>query len=150
MIVNTIIGVAGMFIPIAICVILPISIVWIIFHAHRNEVNKRTSIIIKAIESNNSIDATKLAESFARPRKTPQEQLQSRLSRGCICSLIGVALIILSLVPLLTDSQMIFTDNNVFVPFMGGSICMAIGLAYLIVYFVTRKQVADNSNNNQK
>lgn len=150
MIVNTITGVAGLFIPIAICVILPISIVWIIFHAHRNEVNKRTSIIIKAIESNNSIDATKLAESFARPRKTPQEQLQSRLLRGCICSLIGVALTGLSLASFLTDSEMTFADDPVFIPFLGGSICMAIGLAYLIVYFVTRKQVTDNGNDNQK
>ncbi len=40
----------GLLIPIGVCVVLPIMIVWIVFKAKTNNDNKRADVLIKAIE----------------------------------------------------------------------------------------------------
>lgn len=130
-------------VPIFICVVLPVSIVLIYFLAKMNNDNKRAQIIIKAIEANNDIDTDKLAESLKRPEKSDRQILNLRLLRGCMFSLVGLALIIIGLFNLSYDRN--FYDDPVCIPMLFGGSILAIGISYLIVYFVTRKQV-DNSN----
>lgn len=126
-------------VPISICVVLPIAIVLIIFMTAMNSDNKRTKVLIKAIEANNNIDADKLAAAFAKPRKTPLEILNKRLLRGCMFTFTGIALIIVALVSLASGTE--FANDSVTVPMILGGALLAIGLSYLVVYFVTRKQV---------
>lgn len=128
-------------VPIFICAILPISIVLIVFLSVMNSENKRAKVLIKAIESNNSIDADKLAEALQKPKKTAREILNGRLLRGCIFSFIGLALCIIGIVSLCTGSE--FSSDPVTVPLIFGGASIAIGLSYLVVYFVTRKEVKD-------
>lgn len=126
-------------VPISICVVLPIAIVLIIFMTAMNSDNKRAKVLIKAIEANNNIDADKLAAALAKPRKTPLEILNKRLLRGCMFTFIGIALIIVALVSLASGTE--FANDSVTVPMIFGGALLAIGLSYLVVYFVTRKQV---------
>ena len=128
-------------VPIFICAILPISIVLIVFLAVMNNDNKRAKVLIKAIESNNGIDADKLAEALQKPKKTAREILNARLLRGCIFSFVGLALCIIGIVSLCTGSE--FASDPVTVPLIFGGASIAIGLSYLVVYFVTRKEVKD-------
>lgn len=123
-------------VPIFICVVLPVAIVFIVSYASVNSDNKRAEIIIKAIEANNSVEADKLAESLKKESKTEREILNLRLLRGCIFSLIGLCVIILDLLNLGFQS-------NIFV--LLGAISFAIGVSYLVVYYVTRKQKSDSS-----
>lgn len=125
-------------IPIFICVVLPIAVVLITSFTKMNGENKRTQIIIKAIEANKDVDTDKLIESLKKPQKNAREILNGRLLRGCMYSLIGVALAIVGLVNLLTGSD--FSADPVTVPFIFGGISLAIGVSYLIVWNVTRKQ----------
>ena len=103
-----------------------------------NSENKRAKVLIKAIESNNGIDADKLAEALQKPKKTAREILNGRLLRGCIFSFIGLALCIIGIVSLCTGSE--FSSDPVTVPLIFGGASIAIGLSYLVVYFVTRKE----------
>ncbi len=128
-------------VPIFCGCILPIAIVLIIALRKSNEVNKRSQILIKAIEANKEVDTDKLIEALKEPKKTPQEILYARLQRGCMFSLIGVALAIIGTVGLCTGSD--FNNDDVSTPFIFGGISLAIGISYLIVYFVTRKQVCN-------
>ena len=50
-------SIIAVLIPIFICVVLPVLIVWIVFRATMNNDNKRAEVLIKAIEANNGIDA---------------------------------------------------------------------------------------------
>ncbi|MDE5688236.1 MAG: hypothetical protein K2I18_06385 [Paramuribaculum sp.] len=104
-----------------------------------NRDNKRSQVLIKAIESNSGLDAAKLVEALQTPQKTSLELLNLRLLRGCIFSLIGVALCIVGIVSLCMGTE--FAADTVSVPLMFGGASLAIGLSYLIVYLVTRKQV---------
>lgn len=110
-----------------------------------NSDNKRANILIKAIESNNGIDADKLAESLQKPKKTEREILNMRLLRGCIFSLVGLALVITGLVNLATGSD--FSSDPVSVPVMFGGIAIAVGISYLIVYRVSRRQMTKPDEN---
>lgn len=126
-------------VPIFCGCVLPIAIVLIICLRKMNSDSKRTQIIIKAIEANKDVDTDKLIESLKDPQKTEKEILNARLLRGCMYSLIGVALSVVGIVNLSTGSK--FSEDPVTVPMLFGGISLAIGISYLIVYFVTRKQV---------
>lgn len=128
-------------IPIFVCVVLPVAIVAIVFAAAMNNDNKRAKVLIKAIESNNGIDADKLAEALQKPKKTAREILNLRLLRGCIFSFLGIALCIVGLLYLCMGTESSIDYVNV--PLVFGTASLAIGLSYLVVYFVTRKQIKD-------
>lgn len=134
-------GIIATSIPIFICVVLPALIVWIVFRASMNNYNKRAEVLIKAIESNNGIDADRLADALAKPRKTAREILNLRLLRGCLFSFIGLGFFATAL---FANSEGLHPDN-ITIPMLAGSVSLAIGVSYLIVYFVTRKQ-ADASS----
>ncbi len=129
--------------PIFICCVMPIAIVYLVFRAQINKDNRRAEVLMKAIEANNYIDADKLANVLQKSTKTAREILNLRLLRGCIFSFIGIALVIVGWVNYLEVRT--FGSDSVTVSFLSGGVSLAVGLSYLIVYFVTRKQ-ADSSD----
>lgn len=126
-------------VPIFICVVLPVAIVLIVFLAAMNSDNKRAKVLIKAIEANNNIDTDKLAEALQKPKKSAREILNSRLLRGCMFSLCGLFIAIGGICNFATGSD--FNSDPVTVPLLFGAVSLAIGLSYLIVYYLTRKDV---------
>ena len=132
----------GLLVPIFICVVLPVAIVFIVSWVKMNGDNKRAQVILKAIESNNNIDADKLAESLRKPKKSARELLNNRLLCGCIGTLSGLALVIVGLCNFANGES--FNSDPVTVPMVFGAPLIAIGVSFLIVYLETRKQVNDN------
>ena len=128
-------------VPIFVCVVLPVAVVAIIAATKMNNDNKRSKVLIKAIESNCGIDADKLAEALQMPKKTAREILNNRLLLGCIFSFVGLALCIVGIVSLCMGTE--FSADPVTVPLVFGGASLAVGLSYLVVYLVTRKQIKD-------
>lgn len=124
-------------IPLGICVALPVLIVWLVTRNKTNADNRRAEVLIKAIENNCDTNMEALSESMAAPKKSPRELLNSRLLRGVLFSLLGVAFGIFSYVST-TVPDTDFDDWGVFMVMSG--IAFAIGIAYLVVYLITRKQ----------
>lgn len=126
-------------IPFFVCVLLPVSIVLIISLRKRNSDNKRAEVLIRAIESGKDVDTNLLMESFRNPKDrllSQKEILYARLQRGCIFALVGAALLIVNM----TEACKYDYDLNSIV-LIGGGVFLAVGVAYLIVYFVTRNDV---------
>lgn len=123
-----------------VCVVMPVMIMWIIYRAIINGDNQRAAVLMEAIRSNNSIDADRLAEALSKPRRTPRELLNLRLLRGCIFTLVGVATAV-SLLLLIVDGSNGWL--NAWLLIISGTL-LAVGISYLIVYFVTRKQIENN------
>lgn len=128
-------------VPIFVCVVLPVAIVGIYYWSQINAENKRAEILMKAIEANCGPDADKLAEALQKPRKTAREILNLRLLRGCMFTFVGLGLCIVGIVSACMGSE--FASDPVMVPLVFGGASLAIGLSYLVVYFVTRKQGKD-------
>lgn len=124
---------------IFVCVVLPVLIVFIVFRAAMNSDNKRAEILIKAIEQNGDVDADRLAQALEKPRKSPREVLNLRLLRGCIFSLIGLFFAVIGLVSWAQGTE--FGADPVTIPLLFGGALLAVGISYLIVFFVTRRQV---------
>ncbi len=133
-------------VPIFICCILPIAIVLIVFLSKMNRDNKRAQFLIKAIESNPDLDVDKLAESLQTPVRSASELLNLRLLRGLIFGLCGVILLIIGTCSYCDEYRM--TDDAL-APLLLGGISFAVGLSYLIVYCVTRKQIIDSSEDKE-
>ena len=124
-------------VPICVCVVLPVLIIWIIAQAANNRVNKAAEVAIKALESNSPVDTEKLIDTLKKTEKSPSQVLQLRLLRGCIFTLIGIAAL----------CCYFFNTNFFGIFFFFSCFSFAIGFAYLIVYFVTRKSVESASEN---
>ena len=131
-------------VPIFICCVMPVAIVLIVFLYKNNAARMRSNIIIKAIEANNNIDADKLAESLKKTPRTPLELLNLRLLRGCMFTLIGIGLVIVGLFNKVNGSDP--AADPVVMTMMMGFISFAVGVSYIIVYFVTRKQVENDKS----
>lgn len=127
-------------VPIFICVVLPVAIVAIVYGAAINSDNKRAKVLIKAIESC-GIDADRLAEALRQPKKTPRELLNLRLLRGCIFSIMGLGFVILGILSICMKSTPAFAPDVFPVCCLLACPFLAVGIGYLIVYFVSRKQL---------
>ena len=129
-------------IPIGICVVLPVMIVWLINRTRQNETNRKTEIMLKAIEAGATIDADffKTQEDQKGP-KTIKERLLKRLSSGCICTLIGLALEIVGIVNFTKWDGSMVNDSATF-PMIAGGVLLGIGIALIIVFFVGKKMLA--------
>ena len=120
-------------VPIFVCVVLPVSIVWIIGRTRQNETNRKTEVMLKAIENGADIDP----DMFKRPEKSPKtikKDLLDKLTGACITSLMGAAF--LALYFLGVD----FFLNNL-LPFAGG-VMLAVGIGLFISYIAGKKMMA--------
>jgi len=120
-------------VPIFVCVLLPVAIVWIVGRTRQNETNRKTEVLLKAIESGTQIDPDMFKDKEKTP-KSVKQQLLEKLTTGCITSFMGAAF--LALYFLKVD---IFFDN--LLPIAGG-VMLAVGLAMFISYFVGKNMLA--------
>ena len=71
-------------VPIGICVVLPVLIVWFVTRARINRDNRRTELLLEAIRRNDHIDPEVLADALSKPECTERDRQHSRLLRGCL------------------------------------------------------------------
>ncbi len=126
-------------IPIGVCVVLPVMIVWLVNRTRQNDTNRKTEIILKAIEAGAPIDANFFKAQ--NDTKTVKERLLKHLSGGCTFALIGIACEIIGIINMIKWDGATSNDSSV-VPMVIGGICLAIGISLLIVFFVGRKMLA--------
>ena len=129
-------------IPISICCLLPLGIIWLYYRAQMNKENKRTEIIMKALESNSNLDTDSLVKALENTSKTPQGIRYARLQRGCQYTLLGIALCVVFLI---SNGKEIDSDMA-FMMIFAGAASIAVGISYLIVYFVSGKSSTDNNS----
>ncbi len=117
-------------ISLGICLAMPVLIVWLISRMRQNETNRKAEIMLKAIDNGVTVDT----ELFKRRRvnRMLKEKLLGRLTAACICSFLG--LVIGAIYYLLS------WRNDFFL--MAGGALLAVGLAYLVVYFTGKKMLA--------
>ena len=129
--------------PLGVCVVLPVMIVWLVMRTRQNETNKKTEIMLKAIESGATVDP-EFFKSQQRGQKTIKERLLSRLAGGSILSLIGIAFLVLAIVFANSYAPNGWNFGNSPAPTFAiiGGISLAIGLALFAVFFVGKKIMA--------
>lgn len=113
-------------------VALPVLIVSIIFRSVMAADRNRKEIILAALEKNPNLNVEDLVKRMNKSEKLIKEKLLAKLQRGCLCCLMGVALVLLYFFPSVQNEFLIIT----------GTALIAIGIAFLVGYFVGRRMLA--------
>lgn len=128
-------------VPLGICVALPVLVIWLFTRAETKKENRNADVLIEAIRNNAGVDTDRLAQALGRQNKSPRELLNLRLLRGAIFSLIGVVFVIATIILVSGGYGM----SEIFgLPLIVGGVFLAVGIGYLIVYFVSKKQICDS------
>ena len=126
-----------MMIPLGICVILPITIVWLAIRHKTNETNRRTEIIMAALEKNQDIDVEEFLKKLNPPKKSVKEKLAQKLFMACVLIAIGTALI--GIIIFLGVNMAHVAASDIFIFIVAGGILLFLGIGFLIYYLVGKK-----------
>lgn len=128
-------------------VIMPITIVFLSLRQKMGSEKNKKEIILAALEKNTGIDIEELVRKMNAPEKLLKEKLLEKLQRGLVFSLLGVGLIVTAGCLGYIDG---FTPGVIFWSGIGGSVLLAVGLAFIISYAVGRKLLAKEMEAEEK
>lgn len=120
-------------VPIGVAVVLPVAIVAIVFRSALASERNRKEIVLAVLEKNPDIDVEQLMKNLKKSEKLIKEKLLARLERGCLCCLMGVAFMLLYFFLGVQSEDLIVVV---------GAALIAIGIAFLVSYFVGRRMLA--------
>ena len=128
-------------VPIAICCVLPIMVVWLNSRRRIIENNSRTQIVLAAMDKNSDVDIEELLKKMTPYRKPKllKEKLLNKLLGGSIALLLGIGVEI-------SDICLGFVGGapTALIWMLGcsGAILIVLGIAFLINYLVGKKMLA--------
>lgn len=128
-------------VPMGVAVVLPIAIVAIVFKSALASERNRKEIVLAVLEKNPDIDVEQLMKNLKKSEKLIKEKLLARLERGCLCCLMGVAFMLLYFFLGVQSEDLIVVV---------GAALIAIGIAFLISYFVGRRMLAQEMEAEQQ
>lgn len=128
-------------VPIGVAVVLPIAIVAIVFRSALASERNRKEIVLAVLEKNPDIDVEQLMKNLKKSEKLIKEKLLARLERGCGCCLMGVAFLLLYFFEFMGRTDL---------PLIMGPALIAIGIAFLVSYFVGRRMLAQEMEAEQQ
>ena len=127
-------------IPIGICVVLPVMIVWLVNRTRQNETNRRTEIMLKAIESGAAVNLDLFeAQKKQKSSKTIKERLLGYLLGGCMTILLGAVALVAVFVKTHTIGCI---DNESLRYIIISGVFFSIGISLIIAYAVGMKTLA--------
>ncbi len=131
--------------PIGIFVVLPIMVVWLFLRHKKNETEKRTQIVMAAIEKNGEINVEEFINSLSKPRKSAREQLLLRLHweilLGSICTIFGLLILTTLIVLAISDENL--KDDIVAMCCITGIPALALGVGFLTAYHFGQKTLKE-------
>ena len=122
-------------VPIACGCVLPIVIIWLNIRQRMNETNKRTQVVLAAIEKNPDMDIEELIKKISPKKKLLKEKLLEKLWWGCITVLLGIGMIVCHIYVDITTNS---TSPCGFI----GIILLAVGIAFFVNYRLGKKMLA--------
>lgn len=128
-------------VPLGVAVVLPVAIVAIVFRSALASERNRKEIVLAVLEKNPDIDVEQLMKNLKKSEKLIKEKLLARLERGCLCCLMGMAFMVLYF--------FLGVQGEDFIVVVGAAL-IAIGIAFLVTYFVGRRMLAQEMEAEQQ
>ena len=134
-------------IPLGVCVVLPVLVVWLVMRKKTNETNRRTEVMLAAIEKGSDVNAEKLLGLFdktGKPTKTTRTALKERLMGKLLASFILMGIgIAFGIYALLMSIQGGSNTNDLAAYSFVSAVLLLVGAAFLISYFISRRFMAE-------
>ena len=127
--------IVALLIPICICVVLPVMVVWLVTRAGIKNNEQKMAVLVKAIENGVEIDPELLVSETESSRNTKMKLIK-KLTTGIVCSMIGISLLVC---PSLDAFEGVAGLEMLYII---GGVMVAIGVAYMVAFFVGRKYLA--------
>ena len=125
-------------VPVFICVILPVVVVWLVTRAKQNETNRKADIMLKAIEAGVPVDMEQFKSAKKKAPVSIKQELLDKLNGACITSLMGIGFLTLGILRVvITDFGRNSLLNKFWLP--AGCVLLAVGIGLFISYFVGKK-----------
>ena len=132
-------NIVGLVAIIACGCVLPIVMDLLKTRRKMNENEVRKQIVLAAIEKNKETDVEELLKKMAPKQKLLKEKLLSKLLWGCVISLLGLSLFGCGL---WIDWCGGYDPDFISFLYFCGGVLFAVGLAFIIYYFVGKKILA--------
>lgn len=126
-------------VPIALGGVLPVMLLWLFIRQRMNETNKRTQIVLAAIEKNPEMDIEEFLKKIEPKQKLLKEKLLTKLLWGFLTSFIGLGLILFGIY--LNTNNLGGTEDPL-TAICFGFILMVIGIAFFIYYAMGKRMLA--------
>jgi uncharacterized membrane protein len=104
-----------------------------------NKTNQRTQIVLAAIEKNPDMDIEELMKKISPKPKLLKEKLLSKLLWGSIIGLLGFSFLVYGL---FIDYRGGMNANDLIRIYFAGGILLAVGIAFLVNYGLSKKMLA--------
>ena len=129
--------------PIFMCVVMPVAIVWLVMRAKQNETNKMAEIMLKAIEAGIPLDPDFIKTQTRTLQKSLKERQLGWLTAACILIALGLGSILVGAIIILINNWTYDTAPTAYslLTFAGGLV-LVIGIALLVVYFIRKRILA--------
>lgn len=137
-----------------ICVVMPVMIVWLVVRNRMNETNRRTEMILAAIEKNSEIDVEQYFRSIAdqKQQSTIKERLLKKLMWGSALTGIGLIALVAGIVfyvlglsfssgDVTASPSAIYYVSNAKPLLWAGGIMLPVGAGFLLSYFTGKKML---------
>ena len=131
---------------LAVCVVLPIMIVWLTNRRKSHEIDKQTEILMAMMEKHPDLDPAEVMKKLnvsSKSHKTTKQKLLENVFNGGMMLLMGLAILIPHLCGIVFFGN---KENGLFI----GGIMVAMGMAYLIYYLVSKKNLQGEIETEEK
>ncbi len=120
-------NIIALFIPIGICVVLPVLVVWLKLRSKNLAIDKKAAVLMKAIENGMEVDTNLLLEETDSPKRKQfiKTGLLAKLQLGVIASVAGISVLVVYLCKV-AGVWALYTSLAL----------VAIGIGTLVAYFV--------------
>lgn len=129
--------IADALVPISVCVICPVTIVWLALRAKMHKDNQKKEILLAAMSKNSEVDIEDLLRKLNGPQKMLKEKLLEKLHRGTTCTILGVGVAILDLLMWINGENQ---DEAILVGVVAFAL-LAVGVAFLLSYRVGKQML---------
>ena len=128
-------------VPVFVCVVLPIVIVWLVARTRQNEANRKAEIMLKAIEAGVPVDMSQFEPEKKKGSKSIKQELLDKLNGAIITGLMGIGFLVLGILRAIDPQFGLNTFlNKWWLP--AGGVLFAVGIGLFISYYVGKKMLA--------
>ena len=128
-------------VPVFVCVVLPIVIVWLVARTRQNEANRKAEIMLKAIEAGVPVDMSQFEPEKKKGSKSIKQELLDKLNGAIITGLMGIGFLVLGILRAIDPQFGLNTFlNKWWLP--AGGVLLAVGIGLFISYYVGKKMLA--------
>ena len=126
-------------VPIALGCVLPVLIIWFVVRQQMNETNKRSQIVLAAIEKNPDMDIEELIRKISPKKKLLKEKLLTKLLWGCLAGFLGLGFLGIAMWQGFVGGS---DPDDITVAALTGAVLLGIGIAFLVNYALGKKMLA--------